>query len=386
MKDVFSEGFTSISEDDNLSTCLSLFKAEMPPVLAVVNSENQYVGVLARRWIIRSKRDLSTTEVASLMRPAPPVTLNDSLSKVARLMIESDIRQLPVYSGEKFLGFVTDEDVIHEAVLEKWGDTKVEAIMTRELFLVEQDDSVGSVISLFRDQDISHAPVVSDGKLAGKISIHDIIESVYKPRQRQTRGERVGEKIPVLGTHVKHIMSKPVITVAPGTKLRTATRRMHRYNISSLVVVRRGRPVGIVTKRDFLEPIAQMEQVERKFTVQFSVKGDVEIDEVRRSFIMDDFDSFTQRFEETLEAGILFVYMKAHGVNHSGRQLVHCRLQLRTRKGAFFSNSEGWNVEETFRLALDKLEKQILRSTEPDYDQEFARTYLRRLRFPQTDL
>ena len=161
---------------------------------------------------------------------------------------------------------------------------------------------------------------------------------------------------------------------------------MHRYNISSLVVVRRGRPVGIVTKRDFLEPIAQMEQVERKFTVQFSVKGDVEIDEVRRSFIMDDFDSFTQRFEETLEAGILFVYMKAHGVNHSGRQLVHCRLQLRTRKGAFFSNSEGWNVEETFRLALDKLEKQILRSTEPDYDQEFARTYLRRVQFPQADL
>ncbi len=66
--------------------------------------------------------------------------------------------------------------------------------MTKKPFVVEKDDSVGAVLSLSRDQGISHAPVVGDGKLVGVISIHDIIEHIFQPRQRQTRGEIVGEE------------------------------------------------------------------------------------------------------------------------------------------------------------------------------------------------
>jgi len=386
VKEVFSKGFKSVRVDDMLSTCLSLFEKETPPVLAVLDNKGNYKGVLARRWIIRSMLDPSTTKVETLMRTTPTVTLYDSLSKVAGLMVESEVRQLPVYSGEKLLGFVTDEDVIHGAVMEKWGNTRVEEIMTKKPFVAEEDDSLGAVISLFRDQDISHAPVVNDGKLVGMISVHDIIENVYQPRQRQTRGERVGEKIPVLSASVKQIMSKRVITVLPEARIRNAAEQMHKVGISSLVVVRRGRPIGILTKKDFLEPLAQMKRVERRLTVQFSVKDDVEIDETQRSFIMDDFDSFAHRYGETMEAGVLFVYMKTHGTNFKDRQLVHCRLHLRSRKGSFFSSGEGWNVEETFRTALERLERQILSSKELEYDPEYARTYLRRLRFPHTEL
>ncbi|MCP8310088.1 MAG: hypothetical protein L6N94_01120, partial [Candidatus Methylarchaceae archaeon HK01M] len=97
VKDVFLKGFMSVREDDTLSSSLSLFKEEMPPVLVVLDRKGMYKGVLARRWIIRSSLDLSITKVKTLMRTAPTVKLYDSLSMVARLMIESEIRQLPVY-------------------------------------------------------------------------------------------------------------------------------------------------------------------------------------------------------------------------------------------------------------------------------------------------
>jgi hypothetical protein len=77
------------------------------------------------------------------------------------------------------------------------------------------------------------------------------------------------------------------------------------------------------------------------------------------------------------------VYTHITGTNFKGDQLIHCRLQFRTRKGLFFSSGEGWNVEQTFRLALDRLEGQIVKSTELSYDREFAKGYLRR-RFPLT--
>ena len=106
--------------------------------MAVLNSEAKYKGVISRRWIIRSRLNPSTTKVSTLLRPAPTITLHDSLSKAARLMIESEIRQLPVYSGEKLLGFVTDEDIIHRAVMDKWGNTTAEEIMTKKPFVVEE--------------------------------------------------------------------------------------------------------------------------------------------------------------------------------------------------------------------------------------------------------
>jgi hypothetical protein len=78
--------------------------------------------------------------------------------------------------------------------------------------------------------------------------------------------------------------------------------------------------------------------------------------------------------------------MKTHGTNYKGDQLIHCRLQFRTRKGTFFSSNEGWGVEQTFSLALDRLERQILKSKELEYDPEFVKKYLRRIGFPLTEL
>ncbi|MFP3984853.1 MAG: CBS domain-containing protein [Candidatus Bathyarchaeia archaeon] len=385
VKNVFSKGFESVRETETLSRCFSLFKEEMPPVLIVSDHKGKYKGVITRRWIVRSRLDPAKTKVKKLMRSAPTVSLHDSLNRAARLMIESEIRQLPVYSGEKLLGFITDESVIHGAVMENWGVTEIRQIMTRDPLIVEENESVGSVISLFREEGISHAPVVSGAKLVGMISVHDIVEHIFKPRKRQTLGEIVGESVPVLNIPAKGIMTKPVITVLPDVTLRDAEEKMLKFDISSLVIARKERPVGIVTKRDFLEPIAQAETARRRLAVQFSVK-DVAIDEIQRDFIMADFESFARRYQETLEAGTLFIYLKTHGTNFKGDQLIHCRLQLRTRKGSFFSSSEGWGAEQTFRMALDKLERQILKSKEFEHKPEFAKAYLRRISFPLTEL
>jgi CBS domain-containing protein len=382
VEDVFSKGFLEVQENDTLSSSLSLFKEGMPPVLAVFDSKGSYKGVISRKLMKRSSFDDSGTKVKTLTRPAPAVTLKDSLSKVAKLMIESETMQLPVYSQEKLLGFVTDEDVIHGAVVEQWGNTQVQEIMTKDPFTIEEDQSLGAVLSLIRNEGISHVPIVKDGKLVGMVSISDIIENIFQPRHVQRFGERVGEKVSVLSIPAKGLMVKPVVTILPETKLSDAEEQMHKFNISSLVIVSKGRPAGIVTKRDFLEPLAQMEKQEDKLTVQFSVK-DVEIDEIQRGAIMDHFESFTHRYGGTLEAGTLFVYMKTHGTNFKGDQLIHCRLQFRTNKGAFFSSGEGYGAEQTFRVALDRLEGQIVKSTELANDQEFLRGYLRR-RFPLT--
>lgn len=378
VKDVFAQGFSAVKEDDPVSKCLELFKNEKPPVLAVLDSKGRYAGVISRRWVIRARFDPAATKVKSLMRAAPKVTLDVYLSKAAKLMIESGIRQLPVFEKSKLLGFVTDENLIHGAVTQEWGNIKVEKIMTKAPQVIDASRSVGAVLSLFREHGVSHVPVMSEGKLVGVITIQDVIEQVFQPRQRQTLGEIVGEKVPMLNIPAKGIMAQPVITVNPDSSLKEAEKKMHDHDVSCLVVLSDGHLSGIVTKLDFLEPISQMEVPYKKLAIQFGIKGIV-INPDQQEFMMEEFDSFVRKYWDALESGTLFVYIKTHGANHRGIPLIHCRMQLRTANGSFFSSGEGFGVEPTFRVALDRLDKRLLRSKELAYDPKYARDYLKKI-------
>jgi hypothetical protein len=44
VQDVYSKGYLKVYEDDPLSACLSLFKEETPPVLAVLDGKDNYKG------------------------------------------------------------------------------------------------------------------------------------------------------------------------------------------------------------------------------------------------------------------------------------------------------------------------------------------------------
>ena len=118
--DVCSRGFKSVQENDTLSRCLEAFEKGMPPVLAVLNEKGKYEGMITRRAILRSRLDPTTTKVKTLMKAAPPVNPDLSLGKTAKLMIESGVRQLPVFEKNKLVGFITDENLIHAAVTKDW--------------------------------------------------------------------------------------------------------------------------------------------------------------------------------------------------------------------------------------------------------------------------
>ena len=383
-KDVYSKGYNAVQENDTLSRCLEAFEKGKPPVLAVLDDKGKYLGMITRRIILRSRLDPTTTKVRTLMKVAPPVAFDFSVCKIAKLMIESEMRQLPVFEKNKIVGFVTDEDIIHASVLDDWGKTTVEKIMSRAPHTIEANRSVGAVLSLMREFGISHVPIMDNGKLAGIITIQDILENIYWPQRRQTTGDIVGEKIETLSVPAKGIMNKPAITVEPQTSLRVAEKFMHDRDVSCLAIVANDRLLGIVTKLDFLEPISQLEVAERKLSVQFGVK-DVEIGSDQQGFMMDEFDSFAHKYQDAFQLGTLFVYMKSHGnTNLRGTPLVHCRLQFRTARGTFFSASEGWGVEPTFRVALDRLERRLLRSKELlAYNPKYAKDYLRKIGLPQ---
>ncbi|UCD72647.1 MAG: CBS domain-containing protein [Candidatus Bathyarchaeota archaeon] len=56
---------------------------------------------------------------------------------------------------------------------------------------------------------------------------------------------------------VRDIMTRSVQTVGVSASVREAVLKMNKYRIGSIVVIGRGKPVGIVTERDILERIVE---------------------------------------------------------------------------------------------------------------------------------
>jgi CBS domain-containing protein len=315
------------------------------------------------------------------MKTAPEINLADSLSRIAKLMITSGIRQLPVFEKGKLQGFITDEAIIHASVITgEWGNNPIETIMTRAPHTMEATRSVGAVLSTMRECGVSHVPILDNGKLAGLISVQDILENLYWPQKRMGNKDIAGEQIGTLAVAASGIMVTPVISVAKKTTLKDAEKKMHKYDISCLCIVENDHLIGIATKLDFLEPISQLETPERRLTVQFGVK-DIEISPEQQQYMMAEFDSLAHRFQDAFQLGSLFIYLKTHrGTNMRDTPMIHCRLQFRTTKGSFFASSEGWGVEPTYKVALDRLERRLLRSKELlAYNPRFAKDYLRKM-------
>jgi hypothetical protein len=72
VEDVFSKGFLEFHENDMLSSCLSLFKEEMPPVLAVLDSK----GIKYLRGIYMA--------LGLSIRPKTRVSKIDALKEIIR--------------------------------------------------------------------------------------------------------------------------------------------------------------------------------------------------------------------------------------------------------------------------------------------------------------
>jgi CBS domain-containing protein len=97
--------------------------------------------------------------------------------EAVRLLAEHRIGSLPVTSGNKVAGIISERDIVYclardgEAVL----DEKVERVMTTPAITVTPDVQVLAALSQMSKRRIRHLPVVDGKRLIGIVSIGDLV-------------------------------------------------------------------------------------------------------------------------------------------------------------------------------------------------------------------
>lgn len=117
-------------------------------------------------------RDAMTPNVRTISPEA-------SLREAARMMADADIGALPVASGDRLAGMVTDRDIVIRAIAAGKGpDATVGEVMSHEVLYCREDDDIADVCENMSDLQIRRLPVVNaDKRLVGIVSLADIADA-----------------------------------------------------------------------------------------------------------------------------------------------------------------------------------------------------------------
>ncbi len=85
-----------------------------------------------------------------------------------------------VDKDDEVIGILSERDYARKIVLmgRDSHDTPVKDIMTKEVYGVHYDTTAQECMALMTDKHFRHLPVCKDGKLAGVISIGDVVKAV----------------------------------------------------------------------------------------------------------------------------------------------------------------------------------------------------------------
>jgi CBS domain-containing protein len=81
--------------------------------------------------------------------------------------------------GSDVAGILSERDIVH-ALAERGGrvlELTVSALMTHHVYTCKPDDTIADLMQQMTDRRIRHLPVVENGRLAGIVSIGDVVKN-----------------------------------------------------------------------------------------------------------------------------------------------------------------------------------------------------------------
>lgn len=105
-----------------------------------------------------------------------------TLLEAARTMVKHDAGSIAVVEDGDLVGIVTERDLLRGMAEEVAGGSKVGGMMTPSPDFLEPDVEVAYAADWMLAAGYRHLPVISEGKLAGIVSIKDVLWGLTQGR------------------------------------------------------------------------------------------------------------------------------------------------------------------------------------------------------------
>ena len=244
----------------------------------IVIDKKSPIGVITEKDIAKKIYELGTKPIKSVkakdFKLKKLYTLNkeNSVKECARLMKKHRISLVIILNKDKTLSGIVTKTNLATAFLTKGSDSMlVSKVMKTDIITAAPSDPILFVESLLLKYGISRIIIKRNQKPVGVITFRDFVpakipqwiaesadpkevqEYKFKKGLTETHANQMNYLFPF---HATDIMATNPITVNKDNEVKVAITKMIKYNISGLPVLNNSRLVGIITKSDIVNTLA----------------------------------------------------------------------------------------------------------------------------------
>ena len=230
----------------------------------VVTKDGSYFGVVDDRAVAArgtTKLGKASFSVGKFAKQVPVLTKDSEIKSAIEMFYSSGTKALPFLENGKIKGIVKRTQLL-KAILSMhlFSTIKVNEIMSTPIIAIDQESSTERAKSAMRDNNVNRVAVLSKGKFYGIVSAKDIMSYGMKSKGRMPEFSGGTDK----RSRVGDIAQRNPHTVDYRYPAESAIRDFIEKDISSLPVLKNGKPVGILTIHDVFETVVKNAKVERR--------------------------------------------------------------------------------------------------------------------------
>jgi len=130
-------------------------------------------------------RDVVSSKGSSVVTVAP----NATVVEAAQVLVQHAIGSVLVVEDGELLGILTERDVLRLAARDPWllASTRAREIMSTDIVVGLAEDDVAYGMAIMTNNRIRHLPVLDRGRLAGIVSIGDLVNASLTDLQAEVR-------------------------------------------------------------------------------------------------------------------------------------------------------------------------------------------------------
>ncbi|WP_455212850.1 CBS domain-containing protein [Kaarinaea lacus] len=113
------------------------------------------------------------------------ISPDDTVYNAIKLMEDKEIGALAVLYAGTMIGIISERDYARKVILKNRSskDTKVKEIMTRQVYYTQPEQDIEECLAVMTNRRVRHLPVIQNGKIAGMISIGDVVKEIISEQR-----------------------------------------------------------------------------------------------------------------------------------------------------------------------------------------------------------
>ena len=267
-----------LTQDLSLSEVLSKLTSSEKRVALLFRS-NKYQGLFERKNFFRFDEDMHEVKVSKFIKRTPLINNNASIIEAINLLKESNTEHLPVIKDKEIIGVLNGSDVLLAArdlpEIAKLPVTSFKLVKPQK---VSPSDSIGTAVTIMREQNIESLPVFANGALEGIITLKELVRKSLNWSQKRDISGKFNAQIKTKAGRPESksftdLSLENFIEPAPTKIKNTSTFKdvitaMTQTNLQEMMVIDNNKYIGLLTIHSLLSGLSKVE-APQNFKIRF---------------------------------------------------------------------------------------------------------------------